>query len=58
MKKILITRKIIKSSEELALKIFNVKLNKQDKLLRVPKFAEIPYPAIMEPSLVIEYYSR
>ena len=32
--------------------------NKQDKLLRVPKFAEIPYPAIMEPSLVIEYYSR
>jgi len=32
--------------------------NKQAKLLRVPKFAEIPYPAIMEPSLVIEYYSR
>jgi len=32
--------------------------NKQAKLLRVPKFAEIPYPTIMEPSLVIEYYSR
>jgi small subunit ribosomal protein S4 len=32
--------------------------NKIAKLLRVPKFAEIPYPAIMEPSLVIEYYSR
>ena len=32
--------------------------NKKAKLIRVPKFAEIPYPAIMEPSLVIEYYSR
>tara|TARA_B110000438_G_C15794698_1_gene642333 strand:- start:843 stop:1460 length:618 start_codon:yes stop_codon:yes gene_type:complete len=32
--------------------------NRQAKLLRVPKFAEIPYPAIMEPNLVIEYYSR
>ena len=25
---------------------------------RVPKFSEVPYPIIMEPSLVIEYYSR
>ena len=33
MKKILITRKLIKSSEELAAKIFDVKLNKDDKLL-------------------------
>ena len=33
MKKILITRKLIKSSEEYALKIFNVELNKEDKLL-------------------------
>ena len=32
--------------------------NKKAKLIRVPKFAEIPYPAIMEPNLVIEYYSR
>ena len=32
--------------------------NKQAKLLRVPKFEDIPYPAIMEPNLVIEYYSR
>jgi len=32
--------------------------NKKAKLIRVPKFAEIPYPAIMEPTLVIEYYSR
>ena len=31
---------------------------KKAKFLRVPKFAEIPYPAIMEPNLVIEYYSR
>ena len=28
------------------------------KLVRVPKFAEVPYPTIMEPNLVIEYYSR
>ena len=28
------------------------------KLIRVPKFSEIPYPTIMEPNLVIEYYSR
>ena len=33
MKKILITRKLIKSSEEYASKIFDVKLNKEDKLL-------------------------
>ena len=32
--------------------------NKIAKFLRVPKFSEIPYPTIMEPSLVIEYYSR
>ncbi len=28
------------------------------KLSRIPKFEEIPYPAIMEPNLVVEYYSR
>ena len=32
--------------------------NKTVKLIRVPKFSEVPYPVIMEPSLVIEYYSR
>ena len=32
--------------------------NKSVKLIRIPKFAEIPYPVVMEPSLVIEYYSR
>ena len=32
--------------------------NKTAKLVRVPKFSEIPYPTIMEPKLVIEYYSR
>ena len=32
--------------------------NKTAKLVRVPKFADIPYPAQMEPKLVIEYYSR
>ena len=32
--------------------------NKIVKLIRVPKFADVPYPSIMEPNLVIEYYSR
>ena len=32
--------------------------NRSVKLVRVPKFAEVPYPVIMEPNLVIEYYSR
>ena len=31
---------------------------KTAKFLRVPKFSEVPYPTIMEPNLVIEYYSR
>ena len=28
------------------------------KFSRIPKFAEVPYPCVMEPNLVIEYYSR
>tara|TARA_B110000114_G_C14856346_1_gene302837 strand:+ start:36 stop:653 length:618 start_codon:yes stop_codon:yes gene_type:complete len=32
--------------------------NKKLKFVRVPKFDEVPYPVIMEPNLVIEYYSR
>ncbi len=32
--------------------------NKKARLIRVPKFSEVPYPTIMEPNLVIEYYSR
>ena len=32
--------------------------NKTAKLVRVPKFSEVPYPIIMEPNLVVEYYSR
>ena len=32
--------------------------NKTVKLIRIPKFSEVPYPVIMEPNLVIEYYSR
>ena len=31
---------------------------KELKLIRVPKFSEVPYPTLMEPKLVIEYYSR
>ena len=32
--------------------------NKTAKLIRNPKFSEVPYPVVMEPNLVIEYYSR
>ena len=32
--------------------------NKKFKFVRVPKFEEVPYPVVMEPNLVIEYYSR
>ena len=32
--------------------------NKKLKFVRVPKFDEVPYPIVMEPNLVIEYYSR
>jgi len=32
--------------------------NKKVKFIRTPKFEEVPYPVVMEPNLVIEYYSR
>ena len=32
--------------------------SKKATLIRIPKFSEVPYPVIMEPNLVIEYYSR
>ena len=32
--------------------------NKTAKLIRIPKFSEVPFPVVMEPNLVIEYYSR
>ena len=32
--------------------------NKKVQFMRVPKFEEVPYPIVMEPNLVIEYYSR
>ena len=32
--------------------------NKKVKFVRIPKFEEVPYPVVLEPNLVIEYYSR
>ena len=32
--------------------------NKKIKFVRTPKFEEVPYQVVMEPNLVIEYYSR
>ena len=32
--------------------------NKKATFVRTPKFEEVPYPVVMEPNLVIEYYSR
>ncbi|AGA64518.1 SSU ribosomal protein S4p (S9e) [Liberibacter crescens BT-1] len=32
--------------------------NMTAKFLRVPKLSEVPYPVIMEPNLIVEFYSR
>ncbi|MDC0215970.1 30S ribosomal protein S4 [Candidatus Pelagibacter sp.] len=32
--------------------------NKKVKFVRTPKLEDVPYPVVMEPNLVIEYYSR
>jgi len=32
--------------------------NKKVKFVRIPKFEEVPYPVLMQPNLVVEYYSR
>ena len=32
--------------------------NRRVKFVRIPKFEEVPFPVTMEPSLVVEYYSR
>jgi len=32
--------------------------NKKVTFVRTPKLKEVPYPVVMEPNLVIEYYSR
>ena len=36
----------------------NIGKNKKVKFVRIPKFEEVPYPVVMEPNLVVEYYSR
>jgi small subunit ribosomal protein S4 len=38
-----------------------IEFNKDDvkgKFIRVPKLAEVPYPVVMQPNFVIEFYSR
>lgn len=38
-----------------------IEFNKDEltaKFIRAPKLAEVPYPVVMEPNFVIEYYSR
>ena len=32
--------------------------SKKARFIRIPKLSEVPYPTIMEPNLVVEYYSR
>ena len=38
--------------------IYSDEKNKKAKFIRVRKFSDVPFPSIMEPKLVIEYYSR
>jgi len=33
-------------------------VHKKAKFIRVPKIAEVPYASVMEPQLVVEFYSR
>ena len=39
---------------------YGIQLQAKQKLkfVRTTKFEEVPYPIVMEPNLVIEYYSR
>ena len=37
---------------------YEVQDGKSAKLIRIPLPAEVPYPVVMEPNLVIEFYSR
>ena len=53
-----ITGALVSKEREIPEYIQTDEKNKVAKFIRVPKFSEIPYPTIMEPSLVIEYYSR
>jgi len=53
-----ITGALVSKEREIPEYIQSDEKNKTAKLIRVPKFSEIPYPTIMEPNLVIEYYSR
>jgi len=55
---IAITGSIVNKEREVPDYIQMDEKNIKAKLIRVPKFSEVPYPAIMEPNLVIEYYSR
>ena len=32
--------------------------NSSGSFLRIPQFAEVPYPVKMDPQLIIEWYSR
>ena len=57
-KKLLVIEGSMQSKEEMFLNIQLDDKNKTAKLVRVPKFSEVPYPVVMEPNLVIEYYSR
>ena len=53
-----ITGSLVSKEREVPEYIQSDEKNKKIKLIRVPKFSEVPYPVVMEPNLVIEYYSR
>ena len=55
---VIVAGSIVSKEREIPDYIQTDEKNKTAKLIRVPKFSEVPYPTIMEPNLVIEYYSR
>ena len=50
MKKILVTRKLIKDSEDKALKIFDVKLNSNDELYSQSRVIAVSYTHLTLPT--------
>tara|TARA_Y100000590_G_scaffold297736_1_gene335607 strand:+ start:1832 stop:2449 length:618 start_codon:yes stop_codon:yes gene_type:complete len=57
-KLVVIEGAIVSKEREIPDYIITDEKNMTAKLARVPKFSEVPYPTMMEPNLVIEYYSR
>jgi small subunit ribosomal protein S4 len=58
-KEMILVMESVRSNERDVPDYLDVDSNKmQGKFVRAPKLADVPYPVSMEPSLVVEFYSR